>query len=53
MWLMLQKKTPEDFVISTGKQYSVKDFVKLAFQEVNLDYRKYVIVDKILSVIID
>ena len=46
MWLMLQKKTPEDFVISTGKQYSVRDFVKLAFEEVQLDYRKYIIVDK-------
>ena len=46
MWLMLQKKKPEDFVISTGKQYSVKDFVKLAFEEVGLDYKKYVIVDK-------
>jgi len=46
MWLMLQKKTPEDYVISTGKQYSVRDFVKLAFEEVQLDYRKYIIVDK-------
>ena len=45
MWLMLQKKNPEDYVISTGKQYSVKDFVKLAFNEVNLDYRKYVKID--------
>ena len=27
MWLMLQQETPEDFVIATGEQYSVKDFV--------------------------
>jgi GDPmannose 4,6-dehydratase len=27
MWLMLQQDTPDDFVIATGEQYSVKDFV--------------------------
>ena len=27
MWLMMQKNNPEDFVISTGKQYSVRDFI--------------------------
>ena len=34
-WMMLQQKKPEDFVIATGKQYSVKDFVDLASK--NLD----------------
>ena len=34
-WLMLQQKQPEDFVIATGKQYSVRDFVDLAAK--NLD----------------
>ena len=29
MWKILQKKTPKDYVIATGKQYSVKDFVSL------------------------
>ena len=29
-WLMLQQKNPEDFVIATGKQYSVRDFINLA-----------------------
>ena len=46
MWLMLNRRKPEDYVISTGKQYSVKDFVKLAFQMVDLDYRKYVEIKK-------
>ena len=32
-WLMLQQKTPEDFVISTGQQYSVRDFVNIAAKE--------------------
>tara|TARA_B100000989_G_scaffold298934_1_gene291182 strand:- start:415 stop:1476 length:1062 start_codon:yes stop_codon:yes gene_type:complete len=33
-WLMLQQKDPEDFVISTGQQYSVRDFVNLAAKEI-------------------
>ena len=36
-WLMLQKKTPEDFVIATGVQYSVRDFINLASK--NLDMK--------------
>ena len=49
MWLMLNKRTPEDFVISYGKQYSVRDFAKLAFKIVNLDYRKFIKIDKSLK----
>jgi GDPmannose 4,6-dehydratase len=30
MWLMLQQDTPEDYVIATGKQYSVKEFIEIA-----------------------
>ena len=46
MWLMLNKKKPDDYVISTGKHYTVKDFAKLAFELVDLDYKKYIKVDK-------
>ena len=46
MYAMMQHKQPDDFVLATGKTYSVKDFCKLAFQEVNLDWKKYVEVDK-------
>tara|TARA_X000000950_G_C13824978_1_gene623630 strand:+ start:450 stop:1436 length:987 start_codon:yes stop_codon:yes gene_type:complete len=46
MWLMLNQRKPQDFVISTGKQYSVKEFAKLAFDLVELDYRKFVKIDK-------
>jgi len=35
-WLMLQQDKPEDFVIATGKQISVRDFVKMAAKEVGL-----------------
>jgi|TARA_B110000259_G_scaffold183848_1_gene229789 GDPmannose 4,6-dehydratase len=46
MWLMLQQKKPQDYVVSTGKQYSVKQFAKLAFEQVGLDYKKYVKIDQ-------
>ncbi len=36
-WLMLQQDKPEDFVIATGKQYSVRDFVNTAARELNID----------------
>ncbi|OUW67573.1 MAG: GDP-mannose 4,6-dehydratase [Candidatus Pelagibacter sp. TMED202] len=49
MWMMLNKRTPEDYVISTGKQYSVREFAKLAFKVVDLDYKKYVKIDKKLE----
>ena len=38
MWKMLQKKLPSDYVISTGKQYTVKDFVNLVLKELNFKY---------------
>ena len=49
MWMMLNRRIPEDFVISTGKQYSVRDFAKAAFKTVNLDYKKYIKIDKRLE----
>jgi GDPmannose 4,6-dehydratase len=47
MWKMLQLKKPIDFVIGTGKTHSVREFVKLAFDVVKLDYKKYVKVNKL------
>lgn len=38
-WLMLQQENPEDFVIATGKQYSVRDFVNIAASEVGISIR--------------
>ena len=46
MWLMLQQDIPEDYVIATGQAYSVKDFLKLAFGYVSLDWKKYVVKDR-------
>jgi GDPmannose 4,6-dehydratase len=39
MWLMLKQKKPEDFVISTGKQYSVKYFATLVLNELNIKHK--------------
>ncbi|MDA7714826.1 GDP-mannose 4,6-dehydratase, partial [Candidatus Pelagibacter sp.] len=38
MWKMLQKKTPSDYVISTGKQYTVKQFVNLVLNKLNIEF---------------
>ncbi|MBD3863132.1 MAG: GDPmannose 4,6-dehydratase [Olleya marilimosa] len=37
MWLMLQHPEPEDFVIATGKQYSIRYFSELSFKEVGIE----------------
>jgi GDPmannose 4,6-dehydratase len=37
MWLILQHDTPEDFVIATGEQHSVREFTELAFKQVGID----------------
>jgi len=39
MWKMLQMKKPKDYVIATGKQYSVKDFVNFVLDELNIKYK--------------
>ena len=39
MWKMLQQKKPDDFVIATGKQYSVKDFINTAAKELNIEIK--------------
>ena len=39
MWKMLQKKTPSDYVIATGKQFTVKEFVNLVLKELNIKFK--------------
>jgi len=45
MWLMLQQDEPGDYVIATGQSHSVRDFLEIAFERVDLDWQKYVEVD--------
>jgi GDPmannose 4,6-dehydratase len=43
MWAMLQQDAPDDYVVATGKAYSIEDLVRLAFAEVGIeDWQKYV-----------
>ena len=46
MWLMLQQNISEDYVIGTGEQHSVKEFLDIAFSHVGLNYKDYVKIDK-------
>jgi GDPmannose 4,6-dehydratase len=46
MWQMLQADKPDDFVLGTGSDLSVKDFVRLSFEHVDLDWDKYVKFDE-------
>ena len=46
MWLMLQQDEPSDYVIATGSGASVRDFAKEAFARADMDYERYIVVDK-------
>lgn len=46
MWLILQQKKPDDYVIATSETHSVEEFVKEAFKAVSLDWKKFVKSDK-------
>lgn len=46
MWLMLQNKTPKDYVIGTNTQHSVKDALRIAFEHVGLNWEDHTVVDK-------
>jgi GDPmannose 4,6-dehydratase len=46
MWLMLQQSKGDDFVIATGESATVRQFAEVAFSRANLDWQKYVKIDK-------
>jgi GDPmannose 4,6-dehydratase len=45
MWRMLQQDKPDDYVLATGETHSVREFLELAFGELDLDWREYVEID--------
>lgn len=45
MWMMLQQDAPGDYVVATGKQYSVENFLEIAGEYLELDWRKVVDID--------
>ena len=46
MWLMLQQDEPNDFIIATGVDRSIRDFCQVAFGYVDLDWEEFVVVDE-------
>ena len=46
MWIMLQQDNPGDYVIGTGKKFSVEDFAKKAFAHVGLNYKDHIVIDQ-------
>src|SRR5690606_12662151 len=48
MWKMLQQPVPDDYVIATGKSYSLEAFLDTAFEYAGLNWREHVIVDSSL-----
>lgn len=45
MWLMLQQDIPDDYVIGTGENHAVEEFVEAAFDRAGLDWHRYVKID--------
>jgi GDPmannose 4,6-dehydratase len=43
---MLQQDIPDDYVVATGTAYSVRDFCRIAFEQLNLDWEKYIVIDE-------
>ena len=43
MWMMMNHDKPDDWVLATGESHSVREFLEIAFQELNLNYEDYVI----------
>jgi len=46
MWKMLNQSKPDDYVIATNETHSVREFVDIAFSELGLNYKDYVVQDK-------
>ncbi len=45
MWLMLQQKNPDDYVIATGETHSVREFLEVVFRHLDLNWHDYVEID--------
>jgi GDPmannose 4,6-dehydratase len=45
MWQMLQRSEPRDYLVATGVEHSVRDFVETAFGRVGLDWNEHVVID--------
>ncbi len=46
MWLMMQRDTPDDYVVATGETHSVEEFLNVAFEHLDMDWREFVVQDE-------
>lgn len=46
MWLMLQQDIPKDCIIASGEAHSLEEFVKIVFEKLDINFEKYVKIDK-------
>ena len=46
MWLMLQQDGPDDYVVSSGETHSVREFCRVAFEHLGLNYEDHVVIDQ-------
>ncbi|HXG30898.1 MAG TPA: GDP-mannose 4,6-dehydratase, partial [Thermodesulfobacteriota bacterium] len=49
MWLMLQQEVPDDFIICSGEAHSLEEFVREVFKRLDLDFERFVKIDKRLN----
>jgi GDPmannose 4,6-dehydratase len=49
MWLMLQQQEPDDYVVASGEDHSVRELVQCAFERVGLDWQEHVRIDPALQ----
>jgi GDPmannose 4,6-dehydratase len=49
MWLMLQQQEPDDYVVATNETYSIREFLDISFQYVNLNWQDYPISDTVVG----
>lgn len=46
MWMLLQQKTPSDYIVATGETHTIRELCEEAYRYVGLDYKKYVFTDQ-------
>lgn len=46
MWFMLQQDEPDDYIIATGENHSVREFAEKVFQKLDLDWEEYIAIDQ-------
>ena len=46
MWMMLQQEKPDNFVVATGENHTIREFAEIAFDHIGLNWQDYIVIDK-------